>query len=289
AITADPAYFAAYKNRAVAFYSAKNYEAAVKDYEKCIELQPSSADGYLGRANIKNLKQDYPGAIKDYSKAIELDPNAVVAYLNRGNAKFIQKDMEGALADFKKVTVLQPDNGNVYFNLGVIYAARNKSQDAIAAFKRYNSILPNEWNGYKGTADVYYLQLNRYDSSEYFYNKAYQINKQEKDILERYGYSLLNQKKFAEAIAMFKNQVAYLPDDYWGYYNLGAAYSMNKQPKESIASLETAVNKRMTELDYWQGDKNLNNVRMLDDFKNMVKKYFTKETLAKYPMLFGGF
>ena len=49
------------------------------------------------------------------------------------------------------------------------------------------------------------------------------------------------------------------------------------------------LNKRMTELDYWQGDKNLNNVRMLDDFKNMVKKYFTKETLAKYPMLFGGF
>ena len=71
-----------------------------------------------------------------------------------------------------------------------------------------------------------------------------------------------------------RTRVAYLPDDYWGYYNLGAAYSMNKQPKESIASLETAVNKRMTELDYWQGDKNLNNVRMLDDFKTWWRKYF---------------
>ena len=115
------------------------------------------------------------------------------------------------------------------------------------------------------------------------------INKQEKDILERYGYSLLNQKRIPEAVAMFKNQVAYLPNDYWGYYNLGAAYSVGKQPNESITNLNIALDKRMVELDHWQADKNLTNVRMLEDFKVMVKKYFTKETLAKYPMLFGGF
>ena len=133
------------------------------------------------------------------------------------------------------------------------------------------------------------MQLNIYDSSEYYYNKAWQINKQEKDILERYGYSLLNQKKIPEAIAMFKNQIAYLPNDYWGYYNLGAAYSLGKQPTEAISNLNIALDKRMVELDYWQADKNLTNVRMLEGFKVMVKKYFTKETLAKYPMLFGGF
>ncbi len=143
----------------------------------------------------------------------------------------------------------------MYFNLGVIYAGQKKSNDAIAAFRKYNSILPNEWNGYKGTADVFYLQLSRYDSSEYYYNKAWLINKQEKDILERYGYSLLNQRKIPEAIAMFKNQIAYLPNDYWGYYNLGAAYSVGKQPNEAISSLNIALDKRMVELDYWQADK----------------------------------
>ena len=87
---------------AVAYYP-KIMRAAGKDYEKCIELQPGNADGFLGRANIKNLKQDFILApLKITAKAIELDPNAVVAYLNRGNAKFIQKDMEGALADFKR-------------------------------------------------------------------------------------------------------------------------------------------------------------------------------------------
>ncbi len=64
---------------------------------------------------------------------------------------------------------------------------------------------------------------------------------------------------------------------------------MGKQPAEAIKNLDIALNKRMVELDHWQTDKNLNNVRMLEDFKGMVKKYFTKETLAKYPALFGGF
>ena len=182
---------------------------------------------------------------------------------------------------------MQPGNANVYFNLGVIYAGKNKSSDAIAAFKKYNTILPNEWNGYKGTADVYYLQLAKYDSSEYFYDRAWQINKNEKHIIERYGYSLLNQKKIPEAITMFKNQIAYLPNDPWSYYNLGAAYSVGKQPAEAIKNLDIALDKRMVELPYWEKDKNLDNVRMLEDFKNVLKKYFNKDILAKYPALFG--
>ena len=184
---------------------------------------------------------------------------------------------------------MQPNNVNVYFNLGAIYMSQNKSNEAIAAFRKYNSGLPMEWSGYKNTADVYYLQLTKYDSAEYYYNKAFQINKTQKDIIERYGYSLLNQKKIPEAIAMFKNQIALLPNDYWGYYNLGAAYSVGRQPTESIKNLDIALDKRMVELPTWEVDKNLNNVRLLGDFKELLRKYFNKDILAKYPMMFLGF
>ena len=177
----------------------------------------------------------------------------------------------------------------MYFNLGVIYSGQNKSSDAIAALKKYNSFLPGEWNGYKLTGDIYYQQLAKYDSSEYYYNKAWQINKNEKEIIERLGYSLLKQQKIAQAIAMFKNQIAYLPQDPWGYYNLAAAYSVGKQPAEAIKNLDIALDKRMVELPYWETDKNLDNVRMLGDFKEVLKKYFNQDILAKYPNMFGGF
>ena len=287
AIKNDPAYFLAYKNRATLNYALKNYDAADKDYTKCIELKPADADGYLGRGSVKSNQNNYAEAIKFYDKAIEYEPNNAVTFLNRGNAKYAQKDVNGALADYIKVTQLQSNNVNVYFNLGAIYMTQNKSQEAIAAFKKYNSGLPMEWSGYKNTADVFYQQLMKYDSAAYYYTKAYQINKTQKDIIERLGYSLLNQKKIPEAIAMFKNQVALLPNDYWGYYNLGAAYSVGKQPVDALKNLDIALDKRMVELPHWNTDKNLDNVRFLGDFRKMLEKYFNKDILLKYPNLRG--
>ena len=289
AIEIDPAYAQAYKNRATLHYAAKNYDLADKDYVRSIELKADDADAYMGRGSIKNMQKDYQAAINYYNKAIEYDPALVAAILNRGNAKFILSDVKGAQADFLRVAELQPNNANVYFNLGVTYSGQNKSNEAIYAFRKYNNFLPGEWNGYKGTADVYYLQLVKYDSSEYYYNKAYQINKNEKEIIERLGYSLLKQGKTNEAIAMFRNQIAYLPNDPWGYYNLGAAYSVGKQPAEAIKNLDIALDKRMVELPYWETDKNLNNVRLLGDFKLMLQKYFNRDILAKYPNMFLGY
>jgi tetratricopeptide (TPR) repeat protein len=287
AIKNDPVYFLAYKNRATVNYALKNYDAADKDYAKCIELKPNDADGYLGRGSIKSSQNNYAEAIKFYDKAIEYEPNNAVTYLNRGNAKYALKDTKGALTDYQKVTLLQPNNVNVYFNLGSIYMTQNKSNEAIEVFKKYNSGLPNEWSGYKNTADVYYSQLKQYDQAEIYYNKAYQINKTQKDIIERLGYSLLNQKKVPQAIAMFNNQITLLPNDYWGYYNLGAAYSVGKQPAESLKNLDIALAKRMVDLPYWETDKNIDNVRFLADFRKMLEKYFNKDILLKYPNLRG--
>ena len=49
-----------------------------------------------------NQFRDYEGAIKDFSKAIELDPSRASAYSSRGLAKYYLLDKEGACADWIK-------------------------------------------------------------------------------------------------------------------------------------------------------------------------------------------
>tara|TARA_B100001245_G_C22745101_1_gene361095 strand:+ start:93 stop:392 length:300 start_codon:yes stop_codon:yes gene_type:complete len=44
---------------------------------------------------------DYNGAIADFTKSIELNPNFVYAYFNRGVVKEIINDRNGACADYK--------------------------------------------------------------------------------------------------------------------------------------------------------------------------------------------
>ena len=64
-----------------------DYEAAIKDFDKAIALEPNDASAYYNRGTSKsNLGQDR-AAIDDYDKAIALNPNYAAAYNNRGISK----------------------------------------------------------------------------------------------------------------------------------------------------------------------------------------------------------
>ena len=49
---------------------------------------------------------DYQGAIADYTKAIEINPEDANAYLNRGIDREIVNDLEGACRDWRKAVDL---------------------------------------------------------------------------------------------------------------------------------------------------------------------------------------
>lgn len=63
---------------------------------------------YNGRGSAKDDLKDYEGAIADYDKALELDPQDTGAYFARGNAKYNLKDYAGAITDYDKAIKLAP-------------------------------------------------------------------------------------------------------------------------------------------------------------------------------------
>ena len=52
----------------------EEYEKAIADFSKCIEIDSSFTYGYVNRGSIYQIIKDYDNAILDLSKAIELDP-----------------------------------------------------------------------------------------------------------------------------------------------------------------------------------------------------------------------
>ena len=49
-----------------------NFANAIDELDKAIEIDPSNAFGYLERGRAKEKLEDYQGAIDDYTKAIEI-------------------------------------------------------------------------------------------------------------------------------------------------------------------------------------------------------------------------
>jgi tetratricopeptide (TPR) repeat protein len=97
------------------YFSNGDYDGAIADYTKAIELKPDNAVAYYDRGIVKGKKGDYGGAIADYTKAIELKPDFARAYGNRSGMKAMEGDYDGAIADCTKAIELKPDDAHSCF------------------------------------------------------------------------------------------------------------------------------------------------------------------------------
>ena len=116
-----------YFQKGLALAVQNKYKAAIKDYDKAIEINSGIERWFFERGNAKfdGLK-DYKGAIADYSRAIELDHRYLFAYYNRASAKDELGDVEGTIKDCNKVIEIDPADVDAYTLRGV---AKRKLKD----------------------------------------------------------------------------------------------------------------------------------------------------------------
>lgn len=89
-----------------------NYDMALEDVNRSIELDASVAQFYYNRANILYLAGDLVGAINDYTKTIELNPTMADAYFNRGLIQVKLKETKKGFLDISRSGEL--GNTNAY-------------------------------------------------------------------------------------------------------------------------------------------------------------------------------
>ncbi len=102
AINRKPSFVQAYLMRAAAYHSLKEYEQAMRDYTKVIELGEEyfKAVGYFNRGIVHYDIGKYNAAITDFTWALSYDRRMALAYLHRGIAKGRKGDKNGQVKDF---------------------------------------------------------------------------------------------------------------------------------------------------------------------------------------------
>ena len=69
----DPKLIHAYNNRGAAYFKLKDYQKAIADYDKAIEIDPKDADTLFNRACAYAIMKNKEQSLKDLSEAIKLD------------------------------------------------------------------------------------------------------------------------------------------------------------------------------------------------------------------------
>jgi len=78
------------------------YAEAIILLDKAIAKNPKNIYALINRGTDKSMLEDYNGAIEDYSKVIEIDSINTLAFFNRGLNKQRKEDYHSAIDDFNR-------------------------------------------------------------------------------------------------------------------------------------------------------------------------------------------
>ena len=81
----------------------------------------------------------------------------------------------------------------------------------------------------------------------------------------------INENDYTEALKLFKHAVEIQPENVKLYYNIACIYSIQNQNDLSIEWLKKAVAKGYDNWDMLMNDKDLENIRHLPGYKELVK------------------
>jgi tetratricopeptide (TPR) repeat protein len=144
AIELNPADAFNFQSRGVNYAYLKDYAAAIADYTGALELMPDNAGHLYLRAQAYFEWGKYAEAIVDYSRAIELTPDHKNYYEIRGFAHHRLGQYQQALADFQRCVELQPTNTLCYYWRAVVRLNLAQYEDAIEDMNQSEILEPDD-------------------------------------------------------------------------------------------------------------------------------------------------
>lgn len=115
-----------------------NYQGAIEDFNKALQLNPKLIEGYCNRGLARIGLGDIEAAIGDFNLALGIDPNHADAYHKRGNAYAQKGNLQRAVVDFDQAVRLDSKNADAYYNRGI---ARTELGNLQGALSDYNQVI----------------------------------------------------------------------------------------------------------------------------------------------------
>ena len=213
-----------------------DFESALEHIDKAIALDSTDYDNIQVKAGILYDLGDIPAAIAEISKYITRYPDNPGGYYQRAWFKDNSRDYEGAIEDYTMSLILAPSNFHAHLYRGDAYRLTGDTASAQADFRKVVEMdtVPND-----GSCAQFAL-------------------------LE------LGQKE--KAIEFMDTILANEPDE-GNYYNAACLYSRMGEAEKAMEYLHIALKKGYHDFAHMEMDDDLNNVRQLPAFTELIRQY----------------
>ncbi|MBQ9479346.1 MAG: tetratricopeptide repeat protein, partial [Selenomonadaceae bacterium] len=144
AIELEPSYKPSHFYLGMAQRGAGNARAAIEAFTHYIKLKPADKDlAYYWRGLSRLDAKDYRGAVVDFTRLLELDKDDEEIYFYRGLAHYNLKHHREALADFDACIALEPNDPATYYNRALCHQWLGDFNLAAENFRKVLELDPN--------------------------------------------------------------------------------------------------------------------------------------------------
>jgi tetratricopeptide (TPR) repeat protein len=237
-----------YARRGAAFASRRDYENALLDLSKAIELNAANSEYFYDRANIRLHMHRESTAMEDLNRAIALDTGYVDAYIARARIYAGEKKSTEALADLDAAEKLAPATSQIRLELADLYLNLENPGPAIRQWDLWIDSHPVDAHFVGALAQRCYakaLQNKNLDSALSDCNRAMAlINMRNPDnawVLANRGLVRLRQGALDKALSDFNDALKLQPKSARALYGRGVVSIRMSKAQQGESDIDAAA------------------------------------------------
>jgi tetratricopeptide (TPR) repeat protein len=191
-----------YKTRGDTYYQNGQYEMALSDFHKIIELDPDYFEAYKTIGDIHFADNKFHLSLNNYTKAIALNPSYYKAYSGRSRVYIKKGEYDNAIEDFNKMIALNPRDSDAHRGKGSAYLQKDEYDKAIESYSKAIDINRWQYGAYRGRAKAYFRK-GEYEMAIGDYSKAIELKPTYPHAYNDRGYIYTKQGEHEKACADF--------------------------------------------------------------------------------------
>ncbi|MDY0077399.1 MAG: tetratricopeptide repeat protein [Bacteroidales bacterium] len=235
-----PLYVRAWHYRGITHDRMSNYFDAKADFARALEIDPYSADLHIASGATSMHLNAFEAAIKSYDMALLINPRLSNAYLNRGIAKRFLERPEEALADLDKAVFHDYFSTEAWLRRGMVKLELEKFDDAMMDFNKALELDAQNPLVYFQRA-IAYLQTGDTLAALRDYEKVNELDK--RNALTYYNRALLHsmRQEFDVALPLYDLVTAINPENVYAWFNRGITYFQLEEYQEAAEDFTRAI------------------------------------------------
>jgi tetratricopeptide (TPR) repeat protein len=192
------------------YFNQAKYSEAEIEYRSALQIDPNSFEVHDRLAATYMKVGNWEAAVRELQRTIELHPGDMRAQLNLGNIYFVGQDLDRAEQIGLAVTQKDPSNAEAHSLLANVAEARGKHDEAMSEIARAIASKPDNADFY-WTRGTFESNAEHLQAAEASYRKALEIDPKNDRVLIALSEIYKGQQRWEDAEKVLERCIAARP------------------------------------------------------------------------------